>query len=160
MSRNDATEEKEDVSFIKVKEQLVEKARQFNLLSNVFLSVALKDIPACQHVLYVNAAVDDGSDIAKLMHYFRTANPGDMSQGSLSARVNFLKCEEGGYQEMCEVSEEIYNIGWAEGEMKKAREIALSLSKKGTSAPSIAETVQVDLEVVEQWLSGAETAKP
>ena len=65
---------------------------------------------------------------------------------------------------MCEVSEEIYNIGWAEGktqgEMKKAREIVLNLSKKGTPAPSIAETVQVDLEVVEQWLSGAETAKP
>lgn len=51
-------------------------------------------------------------------------------------------------------------IGEAQGERKKAREIALALSKKGMPAPSIAETVQVDLEVVEQWLSETETAKP
>ena len=119
------------------------------------------------HVLYVNAAVDDGSDIAKMTSYFRTAGPVDMTQGDLSARVHFLKCEEGGYQEMCEVSEEIYNIGLAEGEvrgeargeMKKAKEVALSLFEKGMSALSIAETVNVGLEIVEQWLSGARTAK-
>ena len=46
-----------------------------------------------------------GSDVAKLMDYFKTADPEDMSHGDLSARIHFLKCEEGGYLEMCEVSE-------------------------------------------------------
>ncbi len=32
-------------------EKRVEEARKFNLLSNVFMSVALNDIPACQYVL-------------------------------------------------------------------------------------------------------------
>lgn len=62
------------------------------------------------YVTYVNADVDDGSDVAKLMDYFKTANPEDMSQGDLSARIHFFKCEEGGYPEMCEVSEKILPV--------------------------------------------------
>ncbi len=42
----------------------------------------------------MNAAVDDGSEIARMMQYFKTADPDDMSQGDLSSRVNFLKREE------------------------------------------------------------------
>lgn len=64
-----------------------------------------------QHILYVNAAVDDGSETAKLMRYFKTADPDDMSQGDLSKRVHFLKCEEGGYEIMCEG----WEIGRTEG---------------------------------------------
>ena len=46
------------------------------------------------HVLYVNAEVNDGTDTAKMMKYFMTADPGDMSQGDLSKRIHFLKCKE------------------------------------------------------------------
>ena len=70
------------------------------------------------HVLYVNAAVDDGSETADLMRYFKTANPMDASQGELSKRVHFLKCEEGGYKIMCEISEKIYRKGIMEGRME------------------------------------------
>ena len=49
------------------------------------------------HVTYVNAEVDDGTETARLMKYFKTTDPEDMSQGDLSSRVHFLKCEEGGY---------------------------------------------------------------
>lgn len=68
-----------------------------------------------QHILYVNAAINDGSETAKLMQYFKTADPEDMSQGDLSKRIHFLKCEEGGYEIMCEVSEKIFAEGRAEG---------------------------------------------
>lgn len=89
------------------------------------------------YVTYVNAELDDGSGIAELMNYFKTANPEDMSQGALSARVHFLKCEEGGFQEVCEVSEKIYQEGLeegrTEGEMRKARESALNMKKEGLS---------------------------
>ena len=43
------------------------------------------------HVTYVNAEIDDGTDIAKLMKYFKTADPQDMSQGDLSNRVHFFE---------------------------------------------------------------------
>ena len=51
--------ESQRTSFISIKDQLVEKARSFNLLSNVFMSVALNDIPACQHVLRIITGIPD-----------------------------------------------------------------------------------------------------
>ena len=75
-----------------------------------------------QHVIYVNAAVDDGSKKAALLHYFKTADPDDMSQGSLSRRVRYLKREEGGLNEMCEYSQRIYNGGKEEGLAQGRRE--------------------------------------
>ncbi len=48
-----------------------------------------------KHVFFVNAAVDDGSEVAKMMQYFKTADPDDMSQGELSERVHYLKTEKG-----------------------------------------------------------------
>lgn len=46
-------------SFISSKEYLVELAKGFNLLSNVFMSVALKDIPACQHVIRIITGIPE-----------------------------------------------------------------------------------------------------
>ena len=38
---------------ISSRERRIQEARQMNLLSNTFMSVALRDIPACQHVLRI-----------------------------------------------------------------------------------------------------------
>lgn len=266
--------ESKGTSFINRKERLVEEAKSFNLLSNVFMSVALNDIPACQHVIriitgnldlivkevrsqyriskitahdaildilaedgqgrlinieiqrkdtidharrtrfyaamidseslekgkeyhqmpdvhiiyisetdlwkagktlykvekgfqgtdiayddgvyvtYVNAEVNDGSDAAKLMNYFKTADPEDKSQGDLSARIHFLKCEEGGYLEMCEVSEKIYNEGKTEGKIEGKKETAFNMKKKGYSDAIIADILEVGINVIQQWLAG------
>lgn len=51
-------------------------------------------------VLYANAAVNDGSERARMLQYFREADPEDDSQGDLSARVRYLKEEQGGYREI------------------------------------------------------------
>lgn len=120
------------------------------------------------HIIYVNAAVDDGSDIAKLMKYFKTADPQDMSQGSLSRRVHQLKCEEGDSDLMCEISEKIYNEGRMEGrkegrkegEMNAKRETAINMKKKGYSDTTIADLLEVGANMVQQWLSGTNPAKP
>ena len=40
-------------------ERRVEEAMKFNLLSNVFMSVALNDIPACQYVLRILTGIED-----------------------------------------------------------------------------------------------------
>lgn len=37
----------------------MDEARRFNLLSNVFMSVALNNIPACQHVIRVITGISD-----------------------------------------------------------------------------------------------------
>lgn len=85
------------------------------------------------------------------MNYFKTADPEDKSQGDLSARIHFLKCEEGGYPEMCEVSEKIYNEGKTEGK----KETALNMKKKGYSDAIIADILEVGINVVQQWLTGS-----
>ena len=93
------------------------------------------------HVLYVNAAVDDGSETADLMRYFKTANPMDTSQGELSKRIHFLKCEEGGYKIMCEISEKIYRKGKMEGKMEGRMEGIMEGKEEGRKEERI-ETVR------------------
>lgn len=110
-----------------------------------------------QHVLYVNAAVDDGSETAKLMQYFKTSNPDNMEHGELSKRVHYLKREEGGYQEMCEVTKEIFDEGKAEGRTEEKRATAISLFKMGMPIEKIAEAVRVSIKLVQEWLSSSGT---
>ncbi len=75
-----------------------------------------------RYVIYVNASVDDGTEVAEMMKYFKTADPDDMSQGALSRRVRYLKREKGGYQLMCEAAEELINWGREEGRVEGREE--------------------------------------
>ena len=115
------------------------------------------------HLLYVNAEIDDGSRIAKLMKYFKTADPFDDSKGELSKRVRFLKTEEGGIEIMCEIMEKIREEGKREGEMigresgmkESHKKTAWNLEKMGMPLESIAKVVEEDISVVRQWLKPA-----
>ena len=115
-----------------------------------------------QHVLYINAAVNDGSETAKLMDYFKTADPDDMEHGELSQRVHFLKCDEGGLSEMCEVTERICKMGRedgrdegrAEGREEEKQATARNLFKLGIPVETIAKAVEVNINLVKEWLSG------
>lgn len=115
-----------------------------------------------QHVLYINAAVNDGSETAKLMDYFKTADPDDMEHGELSQRVHFLKCDEGGLSEMCEVTERIYKMGRedgrdegrAEGREEEKQATARNLFKLGIPIETIAKAVEVNINLVKEWLAG------
>lgn len=80
--------------------------------------------------IFVNAAVNDGSDIAKLMKYFVTADPNDDSQGELSKRVKYLKLDEGGQNEMCEIAKKYYTDGHKNGADEARFEIFSALVAK------------------------------
>ena len=41
------------------REERIREIQSFNLLSDVFMSVALRDIPACQHILRILTGFDD-----------------------------------------------------------------------------------------------------
>ena len=104
------------------------------------------------HLIYVNAEVDDGSRIAKLMQYFRTADPFDDSEGELSKRVRFLKTEEGGIEIMCEIMERIKEEGKQSGRLESSRKTAYNLNKMGMPPETIARAVEEDVTVVKRWL--------
>ncbi len=105
-----------------------------------------------KHVVFVNSSVDDGSAIAEMMRYFISADPDDMSQGDLSKRVQYLKCEKGGYEEMCEVAEKIYNQGIGQGVEQGIKEMALRLHRSGMSDDLIAEAANVSVYKVKEWI--------
>jgi len=106
-----------------------------------------------------------------LMKYFKKADPTDMSQGDLSRRIHFLKCEEGGYKVMCQITEKFVQegieIGIEKGiekgielgESKKAKETALNLAKRGIELETIAEIVNESVSLVKQWLDGGMLTK-
>ena len=85
------------------------------------------------HTLYVNAAIDDGSNIAKLMQYLKTAKAGDTSQGALSAHVNYLKSPEGGRAKMGEFEKYFTEKGREE----ERKDTALEMLKDGEKLPKI-----------------------
>ena len=85
------------------------------------------------HTLYVNAAIDDGSNIAKLMQYLKTAKVGDTSQGALSAHVNYLKSPEGGRAKMGEFEKYFTEKGREE----ERKDTALEMLKDGEKLPKI-----------------------
>ncbi|MCD8235225.1 MAG: hypothetical protein LUD00_00930 [Prevotellaceae bacterium] len=50
-----------------------------------------KPIDDGTRIIFANAEANDGSDAAAMMQFFKTANPEDESQGTLSERVRQLK---------------------------------------------------------------------
>ena len=120
-----------------------------------------------RHITYVNTAVDDGSEIANLMSYFKTADPYDMSHGDLSKRVHFLKCEEGGFDLMCNVTDRFIQLGREAGLkeghetglksalLKGKKETAINLAAMGMTLDLIAKAVGETCPVVKQWLESA-----
>ena len=112
------------------------------------------------HTIYVNAEIDDGTSLAKLMQYLKTAKAGDTSQGALSEYVNYLKSPEGGREVMGEFEkyfreegrkagvEEGLAQGLAEGEAKKSRETAIEMLKDGEPLTKIMKYSKLDKEAI------------
>jgi hypothetical protein len=87
-----------------------------------------------ERIIYVNAAVDDGSSIAKLMKYFKNTDPKDMSHGELSKRIHFLKEEEKGAAKMCDIAEEIYEGGLEQGILLSIQNLMKTMSMSAEQA--------------------------
>ena len=69
-------------------------------------------------MFYINAEVDDGSAIADLMKYFKSADPHDFSQGALSKQINYLKTTKEGQSAMCDLSQRLHDEGEAKGKFE------------------------------------------
>ena len=78
----------------------------------------------------------------------------------LSRRVHDLKREEGGYGEMCEISEKIYKEGVEEGiekgieqgKQETLRKTAETMARMGMAVEIIAQALEVSEETVRAWL--------
>ncbi len=114
------------------------------------------------YIIYVNSHRQDDTELGRLMRDFHCKNAGDIHSEVLSKRVYELKESQEGVDFMSREMDEIYNEGeehgrargFAEGEMKKAKETALTLADRGMSASDIADIVKINVKLVQEWLSG------
>lgn len=76
-----------------------------------------------EHILYVNGAYRDDSDLGKLMHDFSCADAGSMMLEPMADRTRYLKENAKGVGEMCKVIEELIQEerteALAEGRMER-----------------------------------------
>lgn len=103
-----------------------------------------------QHIIFVNAEVDDYTEIAELMKYFKTADPEDDSQGALSKRVKFLKGEKKGLDIMSNFGERMEKRGEERGEKRAERRLILGLLKAGAEISLIKEASGLSEEEIEE----------
>ena len=97
--------------------------------------------------IYVNAEVDDGSDVALLMDVFTEDNVYDDNRfPATSSRKRRFKTTEEGVSEMCEVIERNRAEGRAEGRA----EVAIELLKEKLSIEMIACATKLTVEQVKE----------
>ena len=70
----------------------------------------------------------------------------------LAKRVYELKETQKGVELMCHEMEKIYSEGMESGELKKAKETALSMAEEGMNVKTIARLVKVSEKDVQKWI--------
>ena len=106
------------------------------------------------HIVYVNGAKrGNDSELARLLQDFFCSNPDDMHNKKLAQRARYLKFNEGGITEMCELMEELAREE-AERAAKKATyknsvKIAENLLNAGASIDLVVQGTQLPREEVE-----------
>ena len=106
------------------------------------------------HIVYVNGAKrGNDSELARFLQDFFCSNPDDMHNKKLAQRARYLKFNEGGITEMCELMEELAREE-AERAAKKATyknsvKIAENLLNAGASIDLVVQGTQLPREEVE-----------
>lgn len=109
-----------------------------------------------QHIIYVNSSKQEDTELGYLMHDLHCKNAEDMHSKVLAERVHELKETQKGVELMCREMEQIYSEGMEQGleqgELRKAKETALSLIELGFTVDKIAQVVKISAETVKAWL--------
>lgn len=113
-----------------------------------------------RNILYVNGQYRDSTDMGKLMHDFNCSDPDDMLIPVLANRTRYLKTDEKEVKLMCEQMEKLKAEGKAEGiaegvsigEYNTKKAASIRMYKKGQNVEDIADSLEVNVELVKQWI--------
>lgn len=89
------------------------------------------------HRIFVNCAVDDGSDIAELMRYFKNSTGSNNKFPKLSNRIKYFKESKEGADTMTQIVEDYANRRILE----RDKETAKSLLQNGVSAELVMKSI-------------------
>ena len=104
------------------------------------------------HIIYVNSRKQEDTELGRLMHDLYCKNADEMHSPVLAKRVHELKDTQKGVELMCHEMEKIYSEGMESGELKKAKETALSMAEKGMDVKKIARLVKVSEDDIQKWI--------
>ena len=121
------------------------------------------------HILYVNSAIQDDTELGRLMHDLTCRDPDKMYSPILAERVRELKETQKGVEIMCREMDKIFNEGvelgeergFERGKMEAKQETVLSMAEMGISPEQIAKAVKENVNLVQKWISESTAmAKP
>ena len=108
------------------------------------------------HIIYVNSRKQEDTELGRLMHDLHCKNADEMHSPVLAKRVHELKDTQKGVELMCHEMEKIYSEGMESGEkrgeLKKAKETALSMAEEGMDVKTIARLVKVSEKDIQKWI--------
>ena len=104
------------------------------------------------HIIYVNSRKQEDTELGRLMHDLHCKNADEMHSPVLAKRVHELKDTQKGVELMCHEMEKIYSEGMESGELKKAKETALSMAEEGMDVKKIARLVKVSEDDIQKWI--------
>ena len=104
------------------------------------------------HIIYVNSRKQEDTELGRLMHDLHCKNADAMHSPVLAKRVHELKDTQKGVELMCHEMEKIYSEGMESGELKKAKETALSMAEEGMDVKKIARLVKVSEDDIQKWI--------
>ena len=110
--------------------------------------------------IYVNTKIDDGTDIAELMHIFTVPDAYDFVKfPKVSKRKKQFKQSEGGNEEMCDLVENYAKERAEEATAKEAADSARKLFENGVSydivRASITTISDEDLQKIYEQVTGS-----
>ena len=104
------------------------------------------------HIIYVNSRKQEDTELGRLMHDLHCKNADEMHSPVVVKRVHELKDTQNGVELMCHEMEKIYSEGMESGELKKAKETALSMAEEGMDVKKIARLVKVSEDDIQKWI--------
>ena len=104
------------------------------------------------HIIYVNSRKQEDTELGRLMHDLHCKNADEMHSPVVVKQVHELKDTQKGVELMCHEMEKIYSEGMESGELKKAKETALSMAEKGMDVKKIARLVKVSEDDIQKWI--------
>jgi hypothetical protein len=93
------------------------------------------------HEIYVNTAINDGSDIAELMQYFRKSVGEHENFMKLCKRVKYFKESQEGVASMCQVMEEYAKKVSDEKLKENDIQTAINFLKNGVSVDIVVNSI-------------------
>ncbi|MDO4292273.1 MAG: PD-(D/E)XK nuclease family transposase [Eubacteriales bacterium] len=118
------------------------------------------------HIIYVNASMQDDSELGRLMQDFHCKTADEMHSSVLADRVRELKESQKGVENMCDVMKKLYEEGVEEGiekgmEQGQTEAILELLSELGPVPQELADKIRSgkNREVLRRWLKAAAKAE-